>query len=120
MSTLTEYLNLRRERLKLQAVVDIMDQKEKNLKLELVGLIRAQNGTQLMETQGELEVGVSLVQTTEPNVDNWSELIQYIKETGELDLLHKRLTASAVKQRWEEGKTLPGVSSVVKYDVKPL
>src|SRR6478736_7694054 len=115
MSTLSEYLNLRQSRLDLQKQVDVMDQKEKQLKADLVEQLLAAGITRMSETHGDLTVGVKMLQTDEPNVDNWSELIQHIKETGEIDLLQKRVTASAVKQRWEEGKAIPGVSSVVKY-----
>jgi len=97
-----------------------MDQKEKQLKADLVDQLRAAGIVKMTETHGDLTVGVKMLQTDEPNVDNWSELIQHIKATGEIDLLQKRLTPNAVKQRWEEGNTIPGVSKVVKYDIKPL
>lgn len=120
MSTLSEYLNLRQARLDLQKQVDVMDQKEKQLKADLVDAMRAAGMLRLSEAHGDLTVGVKMTQTDEPNVDNWSELITHIKDTGEIDLLQKRLTPSAVKQRWEDGKFIPGVSKVVKYDIKPL
>lgn len=120
MSTLSEYLNLRQARLDLQKQVDVMDQKEKQLKADLVDQLRAAGIVKMTETHGDLTVGVKMTKTEEPNVENWSELIQHIKETGEIDLLQKRVTASAVKQRWEEGKSIPGVSPVDKYDIKPL
>ena len=41
MSTLSEYLNLRQARLDLQKQVDVMDQKEKQLKADLVDQLRA-------------------------------------------------------------------------------
>src|SRR3982751_845952 len=114
MSTLTEYLSIRQERLDLQRKGDIMDQKEKNLKAELVEMMIAADSDRFTEQQGELFVGVKMICTNEPNVENWSELIQHIKETGDIDLLQKRVTPTAVKQRWEEGKTIPGMSSIVK------
>jgi hypothetical protein len=41
MSTLSDYLNIRQERLDLQKKVDVMDQKEKQLKADLVDQLRA-------------------------------------------------------------------------------
>ena len=35
-------------------------------------------------------------------------LYAHVKATGEFDLLYKRLNASAVNQRWEDGKVVPG------------
>ena len=51
----------------------------------------------------------SIRTTVEPVVSDWPVTLQYIRETGNLDLLHKRLTASAVKLRWADGLTIPGV-----------
>lgn len=47
--------------------------------------------------------------SVEPVVVDWPTTLQYIRETGNLDLLHKRLTASAVKLRWADGVMVPGV-----------
>jgi hypothetical protein len=44
--------------------------------------------------------------------------LDYIRETGSLDLLHRRLTESAVSARWAEGVNIPGVSVHTKHDLK--
>jgi len=45
----------------------------------------------------------------EPVVHDWGQVLQYIKETEAMELLHRRLTVSAVKERWESGVNIPGV-----------
>ena len=40
----------------------------------------------------------------------WSKLYAYIVRTKAFDLLQKRLSTSAVRERWEAGKTVPGVT----------
>lgn len=120
MSTLAEYITIRQQRLALQKEVDILDQKEKNLKAELVEMLVATDKDKLTEVHGDVIIGVRMICTDEPNVENWSDLLQHIKETGAIDLLQKRITPNAVRQRWEEGMTIPGVSSIIKYDVKSL
>jgi hypothetical protein len=45
----------------------------------------------------------------EPVAVEWVEIWGYIRETGEFDLLHRRIANLAVKARWEDGKEIPGV-----------
>jgi hypothetical protein len=40
--------------------------------------------------------------------------LEYIKATGSVDLLQKRVTESAVKLRWDAGVSLPGVEKTTK------
>lgn len=58
------------------------------------------------------------------DVFDWDTLWKHIQRTGEFDLLQKRVTVTAVRQRWEVGAEVPGVKqsqepeiSIVK--VKP-
>ena len=51
----------------------------------------------------------------EPVATEWTLIWDHIKETGEFDLLHRRLTSLAVKARWEEGIELPGVGKQEVY-----
>ena len=53
----------------------------------------------------------------EPMAADWGLIYDYIRQNDALDLLHKRLTASAIKLRWEEGQTIPGID---KYEETKL
>ena len=44
-----------------------------------------------------------------PTVDNWPKFYAYVKRTGNFDLLQKRLSEGAIKERWEAKKEIPGV-----------
>lgn len=44
-----------------------------------------------------------------PRCTDWTLLHAHIKETGEFDLLHKRLTESAIMARLKDGVYLPGI-----------
>ena len=44
-----------------------------------------------------------------PKVKDWDEFYKYVKKTGSFDLMQKRLTDAAIKERWENGKEVPGV-----------
>lgn len=60
---------------------------------------------------------ISVTKTDEPTVNSWPELIDYIKATGSVDLLEKRLLKSGAKLRLEDGP-LPGVTTVEKTTLK--
>lgn len=52
---------------------------------------------------------VSLVQKQEPTVVDKDVLRDHILATGEWELLQGRLSAAAVKERWQDGETIPGI-----------
>lgn len=52
-------------------------------------------------------------------VDDWGLVLGHIKQDpSEIDLLQRRLTESAAKQRWDVGLTIPGVRKDYKWAVK--
>lgn len=69
------------------------------VELEAIGLDNLEVG----------ELSCRIEEKTKPYIVDWSELEGYIRENGALDLLHKRLTETAVKLRWEDGIQIPGV-----------
>lgn len=54
-------------------------------------------------------VTASISEVTKPYIADFALLEAYIREHGALDLLHRRLTESAVKARWEDGIQVPGI-----------
>lgn len=55
--------------------------------------------------------------TKEPTVTSWPDFQAYVLETKDFSLLEKRPGRAAIKERWEDGKEVPGVGS---YDVDKL
>lgn len=49
-----------------------------------------------------------------PTVKDWDKVYAYIKKTGSFDLLQRRLSTTAVKERWDAKRAIPGVD---KFDV---
>jgi hypothetical protein len=52
---------------------------------------------------------VTVVTKQIPQVQDWDAFYKYVKKTGSFDLMQKRLTDAAIKERWEAGKEIPGV-----------
>lgn len=50
-------------------------------------------------------------QVTHPAIDDWGAFYKHVAATGEFELLHKRLSSAAFKERWEAGEVVPGTSS---------
>lgn len=44
-----------------------------------------------------------------PTLDDWQKLEKHLRRTGEFDLLQRRLSVEAVRERWEAKKAVPGV-----------
>ena len=60
---------------------------------------------------------VKLHESIEPIAEDWPKTWAFIKEHDAFELLHKRLTVTAVKERWEHGEEIPGVGRVPKYSL---
>lgn len=93
-----------------QKELDFMEEREKTIQAELISR-KLQSG----EYDG-LRVTVKVENV--PFGEDWSKIMQYIKDTGSVDLLEKRLLKSGVKARWDNGETVPGVVKVDKTSIK--
>lgn len=53
---------------------------------------------------------VAVVRKEVPQVEDWTAFYAHVKKTGAFELLQRRLGEGAVKERWEAGKVVPGVT----------
>jgi hypothetical protein len=58
---------------------------------------------------------VKMTTSSEPQAEDWPAIYQHITETGQFEFLHKRLTATTVKEHVDAGETIPGVIFVDTY-----
>jgi hypothetical protein len=61
-------------------------------------------------------VHVELHKSDTPICGDWVKLYGHIKKTGDFDLLHKRISATAIKERWMGGKDVPGIEHMEAFD----
>ena len=54
-----------------------------------------------------------LVEKEEPTAQDWELTWKYIAKKKAWDLLQKRLSAPAVKARWENGEQIPGIGRIM-------
>lgn len=64
------------------------------------------------------EVLIDYSSTIQPVAEDWDAIHRYIKEHDAIDLVHKRLTVSAVQLRWDDDVTIPGVGDKIVEKVK--
>lgn len=112
-SLITELHTKRTERLSLQRKAELLEEEEKSLKAQIGKYMRAAN--RVVYEVGSLVC--SYQESEEPFVEDWSKTIAYIKQTGSVDLLQKRLTMSAARARIAEEGSIPGVGIATKVTI---
>lgn len=96
---------LRNKRLAEQKKVDEIAAEESALKNHIIENLPKSEASGVA---GKL-ARVTVVTKQIPQVKDWDAFYRYVKKTGSFDLMQKRLTDAAIKERWEAGKEIPGV-----------
>lgn len=96
---------LRNKRLAMQKDVDAVAAEETALKNHIIENLPKSEASGVA---GKL-ARVTVVTKQIPQVKDWDAFYKYVKKTGSFDLMQKRLTDAAIKERWEAGKEIPGV-----------
>lgn len=56
-------------------------------------------------------------EVTHPAIEDWAAFYKHVAATGQFELLHKRLSSTAFKERWEAGEVVPGTSSTKLWEL---
>lgn len=96
---------LRNKRLAMQKEVDAVAAEETALKNYIIENLPKSEASGVA---GKL-ARVTVITKQIPQVKDWDAFYKYVKKTGSFDLMQKRLTDTAIKERWEAGKEIPGV-----------
>lgn len=73
-------------------------------------LMHAMNEAGTMKAASDLGHSVSMSKNKHPTITDWDKFYAYVTTTNSFDLLHKRLSSTAFKDRWEAGEEIPGSS----------
>lgn len=96
---------LRQKRLEEQKKVDLIEAEEKALKEHIIQNLPKSEASGVA---GKL-ARVTVVTKQIPQVKDWDAFYKHVKKTGQFDLMQRRITDAAIKERWEAGKEVPGV-----------
>jgi len=66
------------------------------------------------------DILVEYTATQEPVGEDWAAIHKYIVANDAMDLVHKRLTATAVKLRWDDDIEIPGIGRKLNEKVKVI
>lgn len=103
----------RERRLAMQKEVDLLEEKEKQLKAYLIDNLPKSHASGIA---GQL-VQVHIKLKHRPTVVDKEKFYAYIKKKNAFDLLGAAPLASGVRARWEAGEQVPGVK---RYSYKDL
>lgn len=99
--------SIREERLALSRQADELEEREKQIKAHIIDTLPKSEATGVAGKLARVTVVTKLV----PKTADVEELHAHIKKTDDWDLLQGRLSDTAVRARWEAGKTVPGVEA---------
>lgn len=54
---------------------------------------------------------------THPAITDWAAFYNYVAQTKQFELLHKRLSSTAFRERWDAGEAIPGTSASEVWEV---
>ena len=105
------YISIRAQRLQLDKEAAAIKVTEDDLNKVIIAKMREGGMTALGAVNGV----VKLKEYAEPDPQDWDQIRDYIVEHDAWELVHKRITTSAVKERWDAGETIPGIGSKTLY-----
>jgi len=106
-------------RLKKQIQLDENKLKEKKQRYEEMSddLLNNFNKQDLNGASGKLG-SVSVTKTIVPDVEDWNKFFSYVHRNKAFDMLQRRVSVSAFRERLEAGKKVPGVVPFTKVDIR--
>lgn len=113
-----ELYGIRSERLEVNKAVKELKEAEVRLSNLLIDELEKGEASGIAGRQAKAFVKVSTV----PKIEDVEALVRYALKTKQLDLLSVSVNPAAVRERWDNGKAVPGVGStqVVKLSVTKL
>lgn len=95
----------RLERLRLQRECDNLSELETKLKDFFIATMSKSDTTGIAGKVARVQLGTKSV----PTVEDWDAFYAHVKKTGNFELMQRRLNDTAVKERWDNKKQVPGV-----------
>ena len=108
-----QFDQVRSDRLDADKLSSTLKKQETQLKTQIIDHLQAEG----VDVIGGTTLTVTLTRKSKPNAQDWGEIYGYILETREFDILHRRLTETAIKARWEDGLNIPGVTEIEVLDL---
>ena len=106
--------DVRDRRLALQKQVDALEAEENAIKEHIIQLLPKSETSGIAGANARVTVVNKIrpqwQEAGEDGVTGWEKLLKHMKKTGDWDLISHALAGAAIKERWDNGKTVPGVT----------
>lgn len=103
-----QYIDIKNERAALATKDKELSQQGSKLQADIMHAMSEAGTYKAATADGH---SVSMVKKTHPAIIDWAQFYEYVAETKNFDLLQKRLSAPAFRDRWDAGTPIPGAGS---------
>jgi hypothetical protein len=109
ISTLINSLvDIRKQKADLAAQIKDLNTTEASLEKDIM---HAMNEAGTFRAASDVGHTVNMAKKAHPAIVNWDDFYNYLAETRNFDLIQKRLSGPAFRDRWDQGVAIPGASS---------
>jgi hypothetical protein len=105
---INQLVDIRNQRTELSKQDKTLTEKASKLESDIM---HAMNEVGTFRASSDFGHSVSMVKKVHPTVVNWDDFYTYLITTRNFDLLQKRLSSPAFRDRWDQGECIPGASS---------
>lgn len=106
-----KYWQTKEARLIADKAAQDLKEAESAIFAKLISEMREEN----ISVIGGQNVSLKLQISDEPVITDWTTFYEHLKTEDDLSLLQRRLSASAIKERWADGQQVPGVGTFPVY-----
>lgn len=103
-----QWVELKSERVALARKDKELSQQIAQLQSQIMDIMNEVGTTQARSAGGL----VSMKQTNQPTVVDWSAFYAYVAENDAFDLLQRRLSPPAFRARWDSDEEVPGTTAI--------
>jgi len=109
-----EALKLEEEIKDLNKVIGLKEERLTQLKNHIINNLPKSQSTGISGRAARAQIEREDI----PTPKDWGKIQAYIKKNDAFDLLQRRLSTKAIRERWENGKKIPGVEVFTRVYVK--
>jgi hypothetical protein len=102
-----DFVATKNEREELSAKIKDMTTKLGRLEGDIMKLMSEAGLSQAASDKASCTMKLS----KHPAIKDWKAFYDYVADTGQFELLHKRLSSTAFRERWEAGEVIPGTEA---------
>lgn len=108
---------MKEERRKAETKIDAMKALESALEDHLIQTLPKAEASGIAGKLASVKITISPVPTVDAEKGGWEEVYGYVAKSKNFQIFQRRLSNEAVKELWEQGVKIPGVTSFNKVKV---